>query len=82
VNQSNKKLEESLLHLLFKEYGPMVTGVDLVKVLGYPSDNAFRQSISRKTVPVEIFDIPNRKGKFALVTEIASWLAAQKQNSK
>lgn len=69
-------LEESLL----KKYGPMLTGKELSKVLCYPSYDAFRQALVRGTVPVAIFSIEHRRGKFALASDIAAWLAEQRMN--
>jgi len=68
------KLEKELLD----KYGQMVGGKDLQKALGYRSGDAFRQAVSRNTVPVPIFPIDNRRGRFALVCDIASWLAKQR----
>ncbi|GGI55638.1 hypothetical protein [Oxalicibacterium solurbis] len=70
-------LERELMH----RYGPMVSNDNLRIVLGYPSKEAFRQAIFRKTVPIPIFDIENRKGKFALVKDVAAWLAEQRERA-
>lgn len=59
-------------------YGPLMSGSALVKALGYGSADAFRQAVSRKTVPVAIFPIAERRGKFALTREVAQWLAKQR----
>lgn len=79
------KFDEPLATLLERElthrYGPLVSNDDLRMVLGYPSKEAFRQAISRKTIPIPIFDIENRKGKFALVKDVAAWLASQRERA-
>jgi hypothetical protein len=76
------KLEEplavSLERDLMNRYGPMVSGDALRLVLGYTSGEAFRQALSRRTVPIPVFGLPNRRGKFALVKDIAAWLAEQR----
>jgi len=74
VMQLAQKLEEDLLNL----YGPMVYGKALYKSLGYGSGDAFRQAVSRKIVPVPVFPIKGRRGKFALTKEVAHWLARQR----
>lgn len=56
----------------------MLSGDALRVALGYPSMEAFRQALSRKTVPVPVFSIKQRRGKFALVRDVAQWLAAQR----
>ncbi len=42
------------------------------------SGDAFRQAVCRNSVPVPLFSIANRRGKFALAKEVASWLAQQR----
>lgn len=71
------ELEEQMLKL----YGaPIITGDELKNALGYKSIMAFRQAMTRDTVPVPIFTIQNRRGKFALVKDVARWLAEQRFN--
>lgn len=68
--------------LLYEElqerYGPLMSGMVLVKALGYGSADAFRQAVSRQTVPVVVFPIAERRGKFALTRDVALWLAEQR----
>ena len=67
-----KVLEADLLSL----YGsPLLSGVDLQKAMGYRTIDAVRQAIARKTIPVKVFTMKNRRGKYALVKNIAYWLA-------
>ena len=70
-------LEKDLLAL----YGPVVTGEALIKALGYVSKAAFRQSLVRKTVPVPVFELDNRRGKYALAKDIAHYLAKKRFSS-
>lgn len=73
----DKKCKELALLLesdLFTRYGPMLGGSDLSDVLGYPSKEAFRQALSRGQQPVPVFNLPQRRGKFALVKDVAAWL--------
>jgi hypothetical protein len=56
----------------------MMSGKALAAALGYPTSGAFRQAIARNTVPVPVFSIEHRRGKFALSTEVAQWLADQR----
>jgi hypothetical protein len=69
-----QELEKDLLNL----YGPILTGDSLRKALGYRSMDALRQAVARKTVPVLIFSLENRRGKFALAKDVATWLATQR----
>ena len=70
-------LERQLMH----RYGPLIGNEDLCQALGYPSKDAFRQALARKNVPVPVFDIENRRGKFALIGDVARWLVAQRSRS-
>lgn len=78
----SKQMRELIVELereLLEKYGPLIANEDLRMALGYPSMNAFRQALVRKTVPVPIFTPENRRGKFALVKDVAQWLAKQRE---
>lgn len=62
---------------LLERYGPLLTGEVLRASLGYPSQAALRQSLSRNTTPVRTFRIPGRRGRFALTLDVAQWLATR-----
>lgn len=64
-----------------QQYGPLIANDDLRKALGYSSKEAFRQAMARKSVPVPVFDVENRRGKFALSIDVANWLAAQRERA-
>lgn len=60
---------------------PILTGRQLQTAMGYRSIAALRQSILRKQFPINVFTMPNRRGKFALVKDVARYLAIH-ANSK
>ena len=64
-------IESQLMQL----YGPLLTGDDLAKALGYRSRDALRQAVKRRTFPVPLFEIQNRRGKFASTHDVAVFLA-------
>lgn len=66
---------------LVSRYGQMLPSSVLVKVLGYPSAQAYRQALARGTVPVPLFRIANRRGRFALARDVAVWLSQQRQSA-
>jgi hypothetical protein len=68
------QLEEQLLD----RYGPLLGGFDLAKVLGYPTMRAFQQAVARGVVGVPVFPMEKRRGRFALASEVAAWLARQR----
>lgn len=78
-------IDESLAQILerglMQHYGPLLTSDDLRQALGYPSKEAFRQAVARKSVPVPVFDVEKRRGKFALAVDVAKWLATQRERA-
>lgn len=74
-------LEQALESDLLSRYGPVIGQDDLRKALGYPSMDAFRQALSRCHLPVPVFTMPRRRGKFALSRDVARWLATQRSNA-
>ena len=66
---------ESLAQELFSRFGPLVGGRDLAVLLGYPSVAALTQAERRKTVGIRIFEIENRRGRFAFTEDVGNWLA-------
>jgi len=60
---------------LLQQYGPLIGNDALRSALGYPSQDAFRQALARGRLPVPVFALPKRRGKFALVKDVAAWLA-------
>jgi hypothetical protein len=76
----NSKLAESLVHELTDRYGPMLGGANLSKVMGYPSSKAFAQALTRGQLPIPVFPLVHRRGKFALTKDVAQWMAEQRQS--
>jgi hypothetical protein len=61
---------------LIKTYGALIYGHDLWKVIGYPSSDAFRQAVKRKSVPVPTFKREGYRMRFARSHDVAVWLAS------
>lgn len=71
----------SLERTLMDKHGPLIANEQLSVALGYRSMGAFRQALMRNTVPVNVFGLPKRRGKFAFVKDVARWLALQREMS-
>jgi hypothetical protein len=56
-------------------YGPMIGGRDLIQALGCSNGQAFKQAIRQDRLGVRIFNLPARRGKFALTKDVANWLS-------
>ena len=66
---------------LTERYGPLLSGKTLRAILAFPSQAAFRQAAARNLLPVPVFCIEHRRGKFALVKDVAVWLVQRRATS-
>ncbi len=66
---------------LINQYGVLVTGDSLHKALGFNSSAAFRKGVERGTVEIPIMSFKNRRGKYALSTDIAEWITKYRFSS-
>jgi len=60
-------------------YGELITGPELYRSLGFRTAEAFRQAKRRGPLPVSTFQLPSRRGHFALARDVADWLCTQRQ---
>ena len=60
---------------LLKEFGPVLTGRPLRKLLGLTTPDAFRQGLRRGLVAVPLFLREGRKGWCAHTRDVARWIA-------
>lgn len=74
-------IEEKIFQEILGQFGPVIGGSDLYRALGYPTAGAFRQAIRRKSVPIYIFQIPGRRGRFALTRDLAFWVFQIRTNT-
>jgi hypothetical protein len=65
---------------LTARYGVMLGSKDLWRELGFRSPSAFRQALARGTLDVPVFEVQNRRGRFALASEVANWIARQRMS--
>lgn len=66
----NQGLEKDLL----REFGPLIGGVELQRALGFKSAVTFRRAARLGQLPVKVFEVQGRRGKFALTSDVARWL--------
>jgi hypothetical protein len=77
-NPLAEDLARELNEQMVLQFGPVLSFDVLVKALGYRSAEAYRKAVARDTVPVPLFQIPNRRGRFALARDVAIWLSQQR----
>ena len=80
-HDSQDELTRALERDLLERYGPLIGHDDLCRALGYASMDAFRQALVRRSVPVPVITLPNRRGKFALSRDVAAWLAGVRRDA-
>lgn len=68
-------LAQDIERELTERHGLVLDTRALCRVLGYPSAAALRQAWHRGTLQIPLFEIPRRRGRFALTREVARWLA-------
>lgn len=81
IASTGAALADALEHDLLSHYGPMIGQDELRQVLGYATMDAFRQALSRRQLPVPVFALPNRRGKYALAKDVAVWLASMRRSA-
>jgi hypothetical protein len=79
MRKKTSPLAQVLARNIVKGQRPLVSNEELREALGYSTMDAFRQALARRTVPVPVFSLPNRRGKYALVKDVADWLATQRE---
>lgn len=75
------QLARSIEMDLLEQYGSLLTGDALRRSLGFPSMAALHKAIQRNLLPVPIFQLKDRRGRFALAKDVAFWLAEQRNNA-
>ncbi len=73
AEEATAALREITLFLMEK-YGPLMTKKDLVKVLGYASEEAFERSLQRQSLHLKLVRLQNRRGVFAMSRDVAAFL--------
>ncbi len=74
----HRNLTNAIERDLMDRHGPLIADEALRAALGYSSMGAFRQALSRGRLPIPVFSMPQRRGKFALVKDVAAWLVEQR----
>lgn len=79
MDKINEAAQSELLKYdLTRQYGALVGGDTLRRLLGYRSLPALRAAIRRGTLGLKTFPVNGRKGSFALTADIADWLIAMR----
>ena len=55
-------------------YGEVMCGRDLCRALGYGSAKSLRRAQQNGLLPTIVFELPNRRGRYALTRDVVAWL--------
>jgi|GEM_PF-955571 len=67
----------SIYEQLIEKYGYFIPALQVWRLLGYTSTAAYRKARSKGTLPIQEFDLENRKGKFVSTEEVSNWIENQ-----
>ena len=62
-----------LIRDLIRDFGLVIGGKDLMRLLGYRTYKSFSSACARHALPVPVFEIEGRKGKFARTADVVDW---------
>lgn len=68
-----------LAEAMLREFGPLMGGEELRRALGYRTWAAFARAVRTNAAGIPVFEIPNRRGRFALTTDVAQWLISLRE---
>jgi hypothetical protein len=68
--------ENELSRSLIQQYGPLVSGKDLMRNLGFRSHSSFARARKKGLLGVAVFELEGRRGPFARTQDIADWMAS------
>ena len=63
-------------------YGVVLDHIQLREILGYRTTSAFKRAIENERLGFKVFNIPGRRGKFALSADVAQWLWQARQEAE
>ena len=76
--QKELELAQRLKQDLIEQHGMLLFGKALYHVLGFTNGDAFRQALKRGKLPVAVFELEGKRGRYALAEDIANWLASRR----
>lgn len=74
TSEESHQKKPSTFESLESRYGPLMSLKDIAEVLKYPSADAVRKALSRKTLALPTTRLPNRREIFIRTNEIAGYL--------
>ena len=69
-----KRVFTDTAHWLFEAYGGVLDSPTTAKALGFKSTNALQQARRGDRLPIEMFQIPGRRGWYSQARTVGAWL--------
>ena len=61
---------------LLEANGELMTGMPLWRALGFKGERAFQRAAQRGWLPIAVFELPHRRGRYAKTRDVSEWLAS------
>ena len=74
IERFGNEVGEEVANELLSNHGPLLSGEDLWRTMGFSNAGAFRQAKAQGRIEVPVFSLPNRRGTYAFTKHIADWL--------
>ena len=74
TSQEKTKIFEATFDRLEKKYGLLMNLEEVAEALKYPTTDALRKALTRKTLVLQTTKLPNRRGIFIKTNEVAAYL--------
>ena len=59
---------------LLRQHGELMSGESLRRALGIKSARTFFRAVASGQLPVPVFEVPGRRGRYARTRDVARWL--------
>lgn len=71
---SGVSADKRFLEALITKNGELISGAALWRALGYRSERSFHRAVVSDRLPVRVFSLPGRRGRYARTRDVAHWL--------
>jgi hypothetical protein len=79
LETNRNELAQLIEKELFDRHGPLIGNEALCSALGFSNRAALRQAVIHHRIGFPVFPLPQRRGLFALVKDVATWLVEQRE---
>lgn len=66
--------DDERLKAFLDRYGEIMKAKEVAELFRYKSDRAFVRAAERGSLPVRVFQVPGRRGRFVETRSVAAWM--------